>query len=180
MNRLAVVGTAVVVALTAGCGSSRDEPNEAAISWAEQICQTMESGGAKLSRLPQIDPANPRQATASLQAYLGSLADSIESVSIRLEQAGPPPVTDGQAAVDRARTTLGTIRTALGSARDKLQQMAAGDPESFRKGMQDVSTGLAPLGGAANPIADLRANKELDAAFAHAPACQRVPGRREG
>nr|CEL22960.1 hypothetical protein [Kibdelosporangium sp. MJ126-NF4]CTQ90099.1 hypothetical protein [Kibdelosporangium sp. MJ126-NF4] len=171
------------VALAAGCGScSRpgDDLNRPAIAWADQVCQTVQDGGAKLSQLPQIDAANPQQAKASLLTYLGSLADAIDSVSTRLRQSGPPPVAEGQAAVDRAMTTLSTARGTLDTARGKLQQAQANDPASFQKAVEDVGTGLAPLGGATGPTKDLRANKELDVAFAHAPTCQRLDGEKTG
>ncbi|ONI84069.1 hypothetical protein ALI144C_15280 [Actinosynnema sp. ALI-1.44] len=171
---------AVAVVLAAGCSSGDDGLNRPAIAWADQVCQTVQDGGAKLSQLPRIDAADPRQAKASLLAYLGSIGAAIDSVSARLRQSGPPPVAEGQAAVDKAMATLDSARGTLDSARGRLEQAQANDPVSFQKAVESVGSGLEPLSGAVGPTKDLRANKELDAAFSHAPACQRLDGQKTG
>ncbi|ALG11873.1 hypothetical protein [Kibdelosporangium phytohabitans] len=178
MNRLAVLAAGVV--LTAGCSSGGDGLNRPAIAWADQVCQTVQDGGAKLSQLPRIDGADPHQAKTSLLAYLGSIAEAIDSVSDRLTQSGAPPVAEGQAAVDKAMATLTSARGTLDSARGKLQQAQTTDPVSFQKAVAEVGAGLEPLSGAVGPTKDLRANKELDVAFSHAPTCQRLDGQKTG
>jgi len=179
MNRAALAGLTLTLGLAAGCGSdsSGDQVNGQAIAWAEQVCQTVQVGGQRLSEPPQVDPTNPQLAKDSLVGYLGVLLEALDSVAQGISRAGAPPVADGQSAVDKAMEALGKNRTAIGDARTKLQQ-APSDPVSFQQVLTDVGTQLGQLGSAEGPTKDLRSNPALNEAFTQAPTCQRLDAPR--
>ncbi len=173
MNRALLA--VLVLIVTAGCGSnsSGGEVNGQAIAWAEQVCQTVQAGGQRLSQLPQVDPNNPAQAKDGLVGYLGVLLEALDSVASGITSAGNPPVANGQSAVNAAMDTLSKTRTAIGDARTKLSQAPA-DPASFQQVLTEVGEGMGKLGGTEGPTKELRANPELNEAFTQAPTCQRL------
>ena len=170
---LAVFGASTI--LTAGCGSDSGggQVSGQAIAWAEQVCQTVQAGGQRLSQLPQVDPNNPLQARDSLVGYLGVLLESLDAVANGITSAGTPPVANGQSAVTAAMSTLTKTRSAVGDARTKLQQAPA-DPASFQQVLTQVGQGMGSLGNTEGPTKDLRANPELNEAFTQAPTCQKL------
>ena len=170
MNR-ALLAVFALILTACGSNSSGGEVSGQAIAWAEQVCQTVQTGGQRLSQLPQVDPNNPAQARDSLVGYLGVLIEALDSVASGLTSAGAPPVDNGQSAVKAAMDTLTKTRTAIGDARTKLQQA---DPASFQQVLTEVGEGMGKLGTAEGPTKDLRANPQLNEAFTQAPTCQRL------
>jgi hypothetical protein len=175
MNRALLAAFACALAVVAGCSSNsgNNGVNGQAIAWAEQVCQTVQAGGQRLSQLPQVDPNNPLQARDSLVGYLGVLQEALDSVANGITSAGAPPVANGQSAVTAAMNTLTKTRTAIGDARTKVQQ-APGDPAGFQQVLTEVGQGMGSLGNTEGPTKDLRANPELNEAFTKAPTCQKL------
>src|ERR1051325_627783 len=113
MNRALLAVFAGILVSVAGCGSGSaggGQVNGQAIAWAEQVCQTVQAGGQRLSQLPQVDPNNPAQAKDGLVGYLGVLLEALDSVATGITSAGAPPVDNGQSAVKAAMDTLAKTR----------------------------------------------------------------------
>ncbi|CRK57216.1 hypothetical protein [Alloactinosynnema sp. L-07] len=164
-------------ATAAACGSDKGpQANAPAIAWSEQVCKAIDAGAAKLSQLPAVDPSNPQAAKDSLVVYLGSLSDALGGVSEGLKTAGTPPVTDGQAALDKAMTTVTTTRSTVDTAKTKLQAAPVTDTVTFQAAISDISKVMSQLTDNEGPAKDLKSNPELATAFASAATCQRVEG----
>lgn len=170
-----VVGLAV-----AGCGrSSSDQSANAnqAISWAEKVCMSIQQGAVALTQPPVVDEASdPLTAKNSLVDYLGKLSQALDTVSAGIRNAGPPPVANGQAAVDRAMVTITETKTAVDGARTKLAQLSTTDPIGLQQALTDAGAGMDKLSNVEGPAKDLKANPDLSQAFAQAPTCKQLEG----
>ncbi|RZQ65821.1 hypothetical protein [Amycolatopsis suaedae] len=167
-----VLAGVAVLAAVAGCGEAAPEGNAAAVGWAEQVCRSVGEGAATLAQPPRLDPANPAQVRDGMVGYLGQLARALDTVSRGLGTAGVPPVADGAAAAAAATTTIGQTRAALEQARAKLGQAPVSDPAAFQRAVGEVGKDLAALTNVEGPVKDLRANPELNQAFAAAGSCK--------
>ncbi len=200
-----LVGAAVfafaAVALTAGCGSddaappvvpapggasaAADAPSAQAppadlsdpvIAWAERVCGVVEQGGKSLAAFPAVDPNDPAKTKQAMVDYLKAISDELGKLGDGISSAGPPPVDNGDAAVDAALKRIGTLRASLADARDKLSAVPATDPAAFQAALAELGPQLEGLNAADGPTTDLKANPELKEAFSSAPTCRRVEG----
>lgn len=171
-----VLGSALALS-SAACGSSNSaNPGpDPAVTWSEQVCKTVQAGGDKLSKVPQVDPSSPQKAKDSLLSYLGVLSDALQSVADGIKAAGAPPVADGQATVDKVIANIADAKQSVESARTKLQQAQVTDTASFQQTLGEIGAGMQKFQGAVGPTKDLRANGALNEAFGKAPTCQKLP-----
>ncbi|GAA4524592.1 hypothetical protein [Amycolatopsis samaneae] len=169
-----------VVALTA-CGSPRPadtghHADPAALAWADKVCTGVAAGSAKLSRPPALDPADPGRSKDAMVGFLTSLAAALDDMAGGIRAAGVPPVPDGQSAVDRATTTLGDTRAKVADTKAKMQDAKVTDQAGLQKVIGDADGTMSKLSEPEGPIKDLKANPELNLAFAESPTCKRVYG----
>ncbi|WP_116040548.1 hypothetical protein [Amycolatopsis palatopharyngis] len=181
MTRRILTGacTALVVAVTlTACSATAQDPvaeeqvNAAAVSWADQVCQSVDSGGDTLSELPALDPGRPAGTRDGLVAYLESMSASLSDVADTITSAGTPPVTGGDAAVEQAMETISAEKSALESAKTALAKAEVTDEASFQRAIARVRTAFDELSSADGPLAELKKNAELNEAIAQAAACQ--------
>ncbi|MGH3521088.1 MAG: hypothetical protein ACRDQ7_27675 [Haloechinothrix sp.] len=191
MIRRLITGVALTFAASlavAGCDSATseeppDRPAAAsaeqptgspAVVWAEQVCASVAAGAAELSKLPQLDPANPEGVKQSLIDYMSSLSSALQSVADSIVEAGEPPVRDGQAAVDKAMKRLTTTKVAVDEAATQLQEAEVSDQSSLERVVGRAGRGLEKLRTEGGPTADLTENPALKEAFAQAPICRKL------
>ncbi|SFB64433.1 hypothetical protein SAMN05216266_14317 [Amycolatopsis marina] len=170
----AALGAAVTLA---GCGSEPDAPagdqvNAAAVSWAEQVCASVGSGGDTLSELPAFNPEQPDATRDGLVTYLESMSAALSDVADTITAAGTPPVEGGGATVEQAMETISTEREALESAKTTLTKAEITDEASFQQAISEVRTAFDELSSADGPLKDLKTNPELNEAIGRASACQ--------
>ncbi len=166
---------AVAILTAAGCGSNSTPDSAAAVSWADRVCASIQHGAADLSHPPAIDEnADPQAAKNGLVDYLGKLSRALDTVAIGIRNAGPAPVANGQATVDKAMSTITETKTAVDSARIKLQQLAVTNPASFQQAIADAGTIMQRVSNAEGPQKDLKANPDLSQAWAKAPSCKQL------
>src|SRR5262249_21917464 len=110
-------------------------------------------------------------------AFADIVQKAFTTTAQRLEQLGPPKITDGQKAQDAAvgyfHTTAGTVT----QQRAKLAALDANDPE-FAKNAANLAG--PDLGSASAQMQGLTANKELAPAFSNAPECKHLSDAANG
>ncbi|MFC5286772.1 hypothetical protein ACFPM7_06890 [Actinokineospora guangxiensis] len=194
VRRSAFAVSAAVVLALAGCSGDGQEPGEmvpptttagapaetgeasGAVAWAEQVCAAVAPEVEKLGAGPNIDPSNPQAAKDGLVTYLGDMVDSLDRMIDGMEDAGAPPVPDGQVAVDRATGTLEEAKGSVESAKAELEKADVNDPAAFQAAFTKVGEDLQKLSDLDNPMAGLRGNKELNDAFQQAESCKKLAG----
>lgn len=193
MVRTTVIAAAALALALAGC--SNEEPGgpapapgvettttaptegeSDAVAWAEQVCASVAPEIGKLSEGPDIDPSNPQAAKDGLVTYLDTLVSALDRMIGGIEDAGAPPVPDGQVAADRAVGTLEEAKGSVEAAREELAKADVSDPAAFQAAFTKVGEDLQKLSDLDNPMEGLRGNEELDAAFEQAPSCKQLSG----
>ena len=159
MIRLAPLLPLLLIAACAAPPPAPD-PDAPAIAWAAKVCHAT----------PAITAA-PQQTAADLTAFLDTLSSALIQEAAAIRAAGPPPVPDGQSAVDKALGIISAAQKSLQQARSRLAEVKPGDDAGLSQAVADVNTGMAGLQDAGDPRATLRQNTELDRAFAKAEDC---------
>ncbi|MBB5891095.1 hypothetical protein [Kutzneria kofuensis] len=159
MIRLAPLLSLLLIAACAAPPPAPD-PDAPAIAWAAKVC------GAT----PQITLA-PRQTAPDLRAFLDTLSAALTREATAIRAAGPPPVPDGQPAVDKALGTIDAAQKSLHQAGSRLAEVPPGDDAALQQAVADVNAGMGGLADAGDPKATLRQNSDLDRAFDKAEGC---------
>ncbi|MFE0021208.1 hypothetical protein [Amycolatopsis sp. NPDC059021] len=171
---------ALAVLLTA-CGASKPadaghHADPAALAWADKVCTGVAAGSAKLSQPPAMDPGDPQRSKDAMVGFLTSLTAALDDMAGGIRAAGVPPVPDGQSAVDKATTTLGDTKSKVADTKAKMQDAKVTDQTSLQKAIGEADGTMSKLSEPEGPIKDLKANPELNLAFAESPTCKRVYG----
>lgn len=167
----------------AACGSKAPAPQDtgqhadpAAIAWADKVCTGVQAGSAKLGNPPSLQSGDVTKTADAIVKFLGSISSALDDMASGIKAAGPAPVPNAQAAVDKAAGTLGETKTMLDQTKSKMEQAKVGDQKSLQKLVSDADASFAKLSEPGGPIKDLRANPELNLAFDESPTCRRVYG----
>jgi hypothetical protein len=178
MIRRLIALTALAVALTA-CSNSSDSSSKSSnggdpVAWAEKVCKSVESQLATMSQSPNIDPSDPKQAKENLLTYLGSFASALDRIAGGIKDAGNPPVADGSQVVDKVTKAMQDAKKSVEDARDNLAKATVTDAASFQQAYTKVGEDMAKVTNMEDPTKDLKANKDLNDAFAKAPTCTKL------
>ncbi len=164
-------------AATGDGGSTAPVPTDDPVAWMDQVCGVL-LPLTEAPTAPSLDPstATPEQAFAQLRDSLTKAAEGMGTAIDGLEAVGPSPITGGDELVQQMSTTLGTAKTALDSAAEKLQDVDPDDPESLYTALADLGS-IEGLEGLEDPGKAFTTNPELEAAAKQAPKCQQLnPG----
>ncbi|QWF83832.1 hypothetical protein [Amycolatopsis sp. CA-230715] len=167
----------------AACSSPQPAPQDtgqhadpAAVAWADKVCTGVQAGSAKLSNPPSLQSGDASKTADAIVKFLASISSALDDMAGGIKAAGPPPVPNAQAVVDKAAGTLGETKTMLDQTKTKMEQAKVGDQKSLQKLVTDADASFAKLSEPGGPIKDLRANPELNLAFDESPTCRRVYG----
>jgi hypothetical protein len=159
-----------------GCGSAdvkaKPPPLQGSdpVAWAGALC----SGGyggvfAGMTALANSQPT-PQGQKDGLLALSDSVQKAFANAAHKLEQLGPPRITDGKRVHDTAVNFFTTTAETIRGQRAKLAVVDANDPDFVQK----VSHLPGPdIGAASAQLRELTSNKELEPAIRAAPECQR-------
>ncbi|MDQ3762949.1 MAG: hypothetical protein M3460_15250 [Actinomycetota bacterium] len=170
----AVVLLALGLALT-GCGSGDDVKPAAPqgsdpTAWAGAFCGGLGEVIAGVAAIAKAQPT-PQGQKDGLLAFSDSVQRGFADTARKLEQLGPPGITNGKQVHDTAVNFFATTAETVGDQRDKLAALDANDPEFVQKASQLAGPDLS---GASATMRDLTNNNELTPAFRAAPECQRL------
>lgn len=169
------------LALT-GCGSDADsgaaKPQQPAVpqqgadpvAWTGAFCGGLSDVIGGVSAIGK-SAATPQGQKDGLLEFSDIAQRAFTNTAQKLEQLGPPKITDGTRFQD---TAVGFFRTAAGTVGDqraKLAALDAADPEFVQKASQLAGPDLS---GASAQMQGLTSNQELAPAFRAAPECQRL------
>ena len=178
---LAIVPAAALALALSGCSDSNNSPNSSqgaqsggAVGWADKVCQSIGDDLTALQERPNLTDTDPQKVRESLIAYLGQLTSTLEGMVSGVKDAGPPPVADGSAQVDKLTTLLGEAKTSLQEAKTNLEQVPANDPAAYQAAVLKVTEEMSNFAKLEDPFKEFEANKELNDAFEQAPACKQI------
>jgi hypothetical protein len=185
-----VLITAIVLAFAAaGCGGGGDGGNGDSASaaepsvWAASVCgalgnwvKSLQADSQDLSSALR-DTKDLKTVKARFVTFLEDAEQSSGEMVDRVEEAGPPNVSQGEAIQDDLVATLGGVQQSFSQAVDKANALSTSSLQSFSSGVsklsEDVQDKLATTGGEFNSLSDRYQSPELDNATDGEPACQR-------
>jgi hypothetical protein len=185
-----VLITAIVLAFAAaGCGGGGDGGNGDSASaaepgvWAASVCGALGSWVKSLQADSQDlssalrDTKDLKTVKARFVTFLEDAEQSSGEMVDKVEEAGPPNVSQGEAIQDDLVATLGGVQQSFSQAVDKANALSTSSLQSFSSGVsklsEDVQDKLATTGGEFNSLSDRYQSPELDNATDGEPACQR-------
>jgi hypothetical protein len=182
--------TAIVLAFAAvGCGGGDDGGSGESASgaaepsvWAASVCgalgnwvKSLQAGSQDLSSTLR-DTKDLKTVKARFVTFLENAEESSGEMVDKVEEAGPPDVSQGEAIQDDLVATLGDVQQGFSQAVDKANELSTSSLQSFSSGVsklsEDVQDNLATTGGEFNSLSDRYQSPELDDATDGEPACQ--------
>ncbi|HET9257232.1 MAG TPA: hypothetical protein VFO16_18815 [Pseudonocardiaceae bacterium] len=176
------VSAGVVLSLglaVTGCGSgAKPETTPGAVAlqgsdpvaWAGAFCTGLGDVLGGLATAAQSG-SSPQSQKDGVLAFSDVMQKAFTSTAQKLEQLGPPKITDGQKAQDAA---VGYFHTAAGTVSEQRAKLAAldvNDPDFTKK----AATLTGPdLSAASAQMQGLTTNKDLAPAFSNAPECKHL------
>lgn len=169
-------GVVVLLALglaLAGCGSG-DKPPAAKdsdpVAWVGTFCNGLGDVVAGAVALGKAQPT-PQSQKDALLAFADSSQQALASTARRLDELGPPRITDGKRVHD---TAVSFFNNAAGTVAGQRPKLAALDPNA-PDFVQQISKVPGPdLGAASGQARELTSNSELMPLFRSAPECKRL------
>ncbi|WP_424183951.1 hypothetical protein ACOBQX_18570 [Actinokineospora sp. G85] len=108
-----VLAVAAVVLAASGCAGT-DEPDDAKVAWAGELCAVAASGAAALDRSPPAaDPADPAAVRSAVTTYLESVTAGLTAAADGAAALRPSPIAGGDALADRLATAYRGLREPL-------------------------------------------------------------------
>jgi hypothetical protein len=178
----------VLVFAAAGCGGGGDGGNGDSASatepsvWAASVCGALGNWVKSLQASSQDlgttlrNTKNLKTVKARFVTFLEDAEESSGEMVAKVEEAGPPNVSQGEAIQDDLVATLGGVQQSFSQAVDKANELSTSSLQSFSSGVsklsEDVQDKLATTGGEFNSLSTRYQSPELDDATDGEPACQ--------
>lgn len=177
---LGAVAALIAGVLLAGCGSGGQDTKPAAAAagadakvWTGTLCSGISEVIGGLAAFAKT-PDSPQGRKDGLLAFSENAQRAFASTARKLQQLGPPRVSDGKRIQDTAVNVFTTAAGTVGEQRAKLAALDANDPDFVQKATHLPGPDLGDLGAVSAQMQQLTANKELAPAFEAAPECQRL------
>jgi hypothetical protein len=175
---MAAAATGLTLGLAA-CGSdsgSGSGGGDAAVSWMEKVCASVEGEVAVLSQSPDVDTTDPKTAKENMLTYLMNFSIALDRMVSGIKEAGAPPVADSTKVVDAVTTALGGAKKGVDDTKTALEKTTINTPEELQAALTKVGEDMSKLSQLDDPTKDFKANEELNNAFDKAPTCKRLGG----
>ena len=184
-----VLLTAIVLAfVAAGCGGGDDGGNGDNASatepsaWAASVCgalgnwvKSLQAGSQDLSSSLR-NTKDMKTVKAGFVTFLEDAEESSGEMVDKVEETGPPDVSQGEAIQDDLVETLGEVQQSFSKAVDEASAVSTSSLQEFSRGVgklsQDVQDNLATTGDKFNGLSDKYESPELDDATDGEPACK--------
>jgi hypothetical protein len=190
--RLLVVllSAAALAFAAAGCGGGGDGDGgnggsgsaAPADVWAASVCgalgnwvNSLQAGSRDLGSSLR-DTKDLKTVKARFVTFLEDAEESSGEMVDKVEEAGAPDVSQGEAIQDDLVSALTKVQQSFSNAVGKANELSTSSLQSFSQGVsklsQDVQENLANTGTEFNALSDKYQSPELDNATDGEPACQ--------
>ncbi len=182
------VSTGVLLSLglaVTGCGSSPSSDAKSAtgsqqgsdpVAWTGAFCGGLGDVIGGVAAIAKSD-STPQSQKDGLLAFSDIAQRAFTNTARKLENLGPPKITDGKKIQDTAVGFFHTAAGTVGDQRAKLAALDAKDPDFVKKA---GSLAGPDLTAASAQMQGLTTNQELAPAFRSAPECQKLSAAATG
>ncbi|MBF6046454.1 small secreted protein [Streptomyces sp. NRRL B-1677] len=169
-------GTALLLALT-GC-SSDDEGNKKLDDWAKKVCDQMQPQVKKILEANQsIASVQTEEDSKKVQqtdsAAFQVSVDAYKSLANAVQDAGAPPVKDGESSQKNAVKALNDLSTAYANLKKRSDSLDTGDKNKFGEGLRSIGGDVAKLSGQSSEALKKLQAGDVGKAMAKQPGCQK-------
>jgi hypothetical protein len=172
---------AVLFTLSA-CSSGDDDAKPA--TWAHDVCTATTSWVTSMQKASPKDGnlgSTPQEARTTLVTFFGESGAITSNYVSRVEKAGTPGVTDGDAISKEFAKSIRSVKSAFDAATVKAQKLSVNDENALNRQIQELNTEISSqpskIGTAFQSFAakHKKGGNELKKAFKGQRSCADVP-----
>ncbi|MCB5166058.1 small secreted protein [Streptomyces bambusae] len=172
----AVSGGAVLVLVLSGCG---DDSDKKVNDWAKKVCDQVQP---QVKKIEDANTAIQKETTDQSKADVVQKTDSAAfqamsqayaSMGTAVQDAGVPPVKDGEKTRSDAVAELNSISKSYATLKTKVDGLDSKDQAKFADGLKEIAAELDKLGKSGNEALTKLQSGELGKAMKNQKSCQR-------
>ncbi|WP_345945088.1 small secreted protein [Streptomyces albus subsp. chlorinus] len=181
-KKLAAVlsGGAVLVLALSGCSDDSGKTDE----WAKKVCDDLQPQHAKINEANQdiVEATrtgkSPDEVKKADAASFKKVSDAYKAMARAVQQAGAPPVDDGEKMRKDAVKELDTISGKYNDLVTAVEKVPTGD--TFDEGIDSVAAKLAALGKRGDTALRRLSTGEVGQAMAKQESCKKTGLTKKG
>ncbi|MBB5120492.1 small secreted protein [Streptomyces eurocidicus] len=170
-------GAALVLALS-GCGGG-DEGNKKLDDWAKKVCDQMQPQVKKIqdanhsiAGVQTEEDSKKVQQTDS--AAFQANADAYKALATSVENAGAPPVKDGETSEKNAVKALNDLSGAYIGLKKRIDGLDTGDKAKFGEGLKAIGGDIGKLSGQSDEALKKLQAGDVGKAMTKQPGCKKI------
>ncbi|MET7639594.1 small secreted protein [Streptomyces sp. NPDC005438] len=180
-NKLAtaLAGGAVLALALTGCG---DDGNKELESWSKKVCdrvqpqvKKIEDANDSIDQASKGDTSSKDVKETDSKAF-SDISDAYGSLSKAVDNAGAPPVDDGEKLQKDAVKELNALSTQYGDLKKRVDKLETKDQGKFAEGLKGIASELEKLGKSGDKSLSKLQSGEVGEAMGKQKGCQRAPG----
>ncbi|GAA0460057.1 small secreted protein [Streptomyces sp. NPDC046215] len=172
-------GAALVLALT-GC-SGDDDGNKKLDDWAKKVCDQMQPQVKKIqdanhsiAGVQTEEDSKKVQQTDS--AAFQANADAYKALGKAVEDAGAPPVKDGETSQKNAVKALNDLSAAYSGLKKRMDGLDTGDKAKFAEGLKAIGGDIGKLSSRSDEALKKLQSGDVGQAMNRQPGCKKDAG----
>ncbi|GGR43598.1 small secreted protein [Streptomyces netropsis] len=170
-------GAALVMALT-GCSDS-DNGDKKLDDWAKTVCDQMQpqvkkiqDANSSIASVQNEEDSKKIQQTDS--AAFQANADAYKALGSAVQNAGPPPVKDGETSQKNAVKALNDLSAAYTNLKKRMDGLDTGDKGKFAAGLKGIAGDIGKLSSQSDEALKKLQSGDVGKAMAKQPGCQKT------
>ncbi|RLU85937.1 small secreted protein [Streptomyces griseocarneus] len=172
----ALSGGAALLALT-GCGG--DGGNKKLDDWAKTVCDQMQPQVKKIQDANHlIAGAQSEEDSKKVQqtdsAAFQANSDAYKALATGVQNAGAPPVKDGESNQQNAVKALNGLSGAYADLKKRIDGLDTGDKAKFGDELKKISTDISKLGGQSDDALKKLQAGDVGKAMSKQSGCQKT------
>lgn len=176
-KKLAVLSgcAALLLTLSACGGDDNDEETEA---WARSVCnqirpqvEQIQSATTAITEASEGD-RDPEEVQETDSTAFQDISEAYRSIAQAVDDAGDPPVDDGEQLRREAVRELGGISDSYNELKETIDGLDTSDQAEFADGLTQIADQLAELGESGDDALNELQEGELGEAMARQRGCQ--------
>jgi hypothetical protein len=173
------VGFALSLTLAlSACTGGGDDGGEETEAWAREVCgqvgpqvQKIRDASAAITEASEGDET-PKEVQEADSAAFKDISDAYAALAETVQQAGVPPVDNGERLRRDAVEELNDISDSYAELQDTIDGLDTSDQAEFAEGLTDIADRLSELGASGDEALRELQDGELGEAMAQERGCQ--------
>ncbi|WP_338698837.1 small secreted protein [Streptomyces sp. Q6] len=171
----ALSGGAVLVLALSGCS---DDSNEKLDSWAKTVCDAVQPQAKKIEaantaiQKETSDNSEPADVQKTDSKAFQDMSDAYKAIGDAVDEAGAPPVDDGEKKQQDAVKELDTISSSYADLKKQVDKLDTDDQAKFAEGLKGIAGELEKLSQSGSDALKNLEEGEVGEAMAKQESCK--------